>query len=145
METQDEISTKSRSSKTKASSRRRNGRGGNGNGYIDGHENELGQFYSALLEYRNGNFTARLPHTWSGTLGKLADVMNDVLSSGERRANETARICRVVGEEGKLRERFSAAGLVGGWADEISALNRLIEDLVSPTSEVTRAVGAVAV
>src|SRR5687768_9982493 len=35
-------------------------------------------------------------------------------------------------------------GAVGGWADEITALNTLIDDLVWPTTEVTRAIGAVA-
>src|SRR3569832_386331 len=35
-------------------------------------------------------------------------------------------------------------GAVGGWADEIEALNTLIYDLVWPTTEVTRAIGAVA-
>ena len=32
----------------------------------------------------------------------------------------------------------------GGWADEVSAINILIDDLVWPTTEVTRAIGAVA-
>ena len=45
---------------------------------------------------------------------------------------------------GQLKQRFSLAGLSGGWADEVSALNTLIDDLVSPTTEATRAVGAVA-
>src|SRR5439155_1111843 len=31
-----------------------------------------------------------------------------------------------------------------GWADEVSAINMLIDDLVWPTTEVTRAIGAVA-
>ena len=35
-------------------------------------------------------------------------------------------------------------GATGGWADEVLALNRLIDDLVWPTTEVTRAIGAVA-
>src|SRR5205085_734290 len=35
-------------------------------------------------------------------------------------------------------------GTVGAWADEVSAINTLIDDLVWPTTEVTRAVGAVA-
>jgi HAMP domain-containing protein/CheY-like chemotaxis protein/signal transduction histidine kinase len=35
-------------------------------------------------------------------------------------------------------------GAAGGWADEVSALNTLVDDLVWPTTEVTRAVGAVA-
>src|SRR5437016_9542482 len=33
---------------------------------------------------------------------------------------------------------------VGGWADEVAAINMLIDDLVWPTTEVTRAIGAVA-
>src|SRR5205823_4631904 len=61
-----------------------------------------------------------------------------------RRAAETARVCRVVGKEGKLKERMRVPGAGGGWADEVAALNTLIDDLVWPTTEVTRAVGAVA-
>ena len=33
---------------------------------------------------------------------------------------------------------------LGGWADEVAAINTLIDDLVWPTTEVTRAIGAVA-
>src|ERR671925_154736 len=105
---------------------------------------ELGQLLNVLVQYRNGNFSARLPNTWTGAIGKMADVMNEILTVSERRASETARICRVVGKEGRLRQRFSMVGLGGGWADEVAALNTLIDDLVSPTTEVTRAVGAVA-
>src|SRR5918996_149307 len=105
---------------------------------------ELGQLLDVLVQYRNGNFSAQLPNTWTGAIGKMADVMNEILTVSERRATETARICRVVGKEGKLRQRFSLVGLGGGWADEIASLNTLIDDLVSPTTEVTRAVGAVA-
>src|SRR6266545_1917042 len=105
---------------------------------------ELGQLLNVLVRYRNGDFSARLPDTWTGAIGKMADVMNEILTVSERRASETTRICRVVGKEGKLSRRFSLAGLGGGWADEIASLNTLIDDLVSPTTEVTRAVGAVA-
>ena len=49
-----------------------------------------------------------------------------------------------VGKEGKLKQRMTVAGVTGGWADEVAAINTLIDDLVWPTTEVTRAVGAVA-
>ena len=49
-----------------------------------------------------------------------------------------------VGKEGKLKQRMSLPRAVGGWADEVEAINTLIDDLVWPTTEVTRAVGAVA-
>src|SRR5262245_40071605 len=39
---------------------------------------------------------------------------------------------------------MTVPGVVGGWADEVAAINTLIDDLAWPTTEVTRAVGAVA-
>src|SRR5918996_577868 len=137
-----------RESREVGPSRRNRGRAKT-NGKLNGRDDyeysaELGQLLNVLMRYRNGDFSARLPNTWIGAVGKMADVMNEILTVSERRASETARICRVVGKEGKLRQRFSLAGLGGGWADEIVSLNTLIDDLVSPTTEVTRAVGAVA-
>ena len=105
---------------------------------------EVAELIKVLVQYRNGDFSARLPHTWAGSAGYVANLVNDILVISARRASETRRICRVVGKEGKLKQRFSLAGLSGGWADEVSALNKLIDDLASPTTDVTRAVGAVA-
>jgi CheY-like chemotaxis protein/HAMP domain-containing protein/GAF domain-containing protein len=98
----------------------------------------------ALVRYRDGDFGSRLPSDLVGLEGKIADVFNDILSVSSRRSGETARVCRVVGKEGKLKERMHVPGAVGGWADEVASLNTLIDDLVWPTTEVTRAVGAVA-
>ncbi len=99
---------------------------------------------NALNRFKGGDFTARMPGDIVGIEGKIADVFNDILAVSERRTAETARVCRVVGKEGKLKERMRVPGAVGGWADDITALNTLIDDLVWPTTEVTRAVGAVA-
>jgi HAMP domain-containing protein/CheY-like chemotaxis protein/signal transduction histidine kinase len=99
---------------------------------------------AALLRFKEGDFTAQLPSDLDGIDGKIADAFNDVLAVSARRASETARVCRVVGKEGKLKQRMNVPGAVGGWADEIQALNMLIDDLVWPTTEVTRAIGAVA-
>ncbi|BFU94927.1 MAG: GAF sensor hybrid histidine kinase [Nitrospira sp.] len=115
------------------------------NGYTRQNVNQqLGEILSVMTAYRNGDFSVRLPATWTGVLGKMADTMNEVLDVSERRASETVRVCRVVGKEGRLRQRLSVPGVTGGWANEIDSLNQLIDDLVSPTTEVTRAVGAVA-
>ncbi|HMU54120.1 MAG TPA: HAMP domain-containing protein, partial [Nitrospira sp.] len=115
------------------------------NGYVRPNVNQqLGEILGVMTAYRNGDFSVRLPGTWTGMLGKMADTMNEILDVSERRASETVRVCRVVGKEGRLRQRLSVPGVTGGWADEIDSLNQLIDDLVSPTTEVTRAVGAVA-
>src|SRR3569833_2950869 len=99
---------------------------------------------AALTRFKAGDFSARMPSELTGVEGKIADAFNDILTVSERRAAETSRVCRVVGKEGKLKERMRVPGAVAGWADEIEALNTLIGDLVWPTTEVTRAVGAVA-
>src|SRR5687768_10289054 len=107
----DKIKVTKRKSKTVNNGSQVNGRRNdkdNASRYLSDHDDELGQFYSALLGYRNGDFTVRLPHTWQGTVGKIAEVMNEIMISSARRAGETVRISRVVGEEGKLRERFSS-------------------------------------
>src|SRR3954451_13091791 len=98
----------------------------------------------ALLRFRDGDFGARMPPGLIGLEGKIADAFNDIMAVSARRTAETARVCRVVGKEGKLKERMRVPTAGGGWSDEISALNTLIDDLVWPTTEVTRAVGAVA-
>jgi HAMP domain-containing protein/CheY-like chemotaxis protein len=102
------------------------------------------ELLQAMQAFRNGDFSRRLPAGGSGTFGKIADAFNEVLAMSERRARETARVCHVVGQQGRLRQRMSTTGLVGGWADEVQALNTLMDDLVRPTTEVTRTIGAVA-
>ncbi|HEX3482159.1 MAG TPA: methyl-accepting chemotaxis protein, partial [Kofleriaceae bacterium] len=97
-----------------------------------------------LMRFKEGDFASRMPASFVGMEGKTADLLNEILAVSERRATEITRICRVVGKEGKLKQRMNVPGAVGGWADEIEALNTLIYDLVWPTTEVTRAIGAVA-
>src|SRR5262245_37845393 len=109
----------------------------NGKGHEGGWELEL---LAAMMAFRKGDFSARLPEGWTGVQGKIGDAFNDVLSTSERRSREVARVARVVGKEGRVRQRMAVAGTVGGWADEVEALNALIDDLVRPTTEVTRTI-----
>src|SRR5262245_33140385 len=95
------------------------------------------QLLEAVIAFRSGDFSVRLRSDLPGMQGKIADALNDILAVSERRAEETTRVCRVVGKEGKLKQRMSVPGVTGGWADEVSAINTLIEDLVWPTTEVT--------
>src|SRR2546423_9448630 len=71
----------------------------------------------SLLRFKDGDFSSRMPSDLVGIEGKIADVFNDILAVSTRRAEETARVCRVVGKEGKLKERMRVPGAVGGWAD----------------------------
>ncbi|MDP3752691.1 MAG: HAMP domain-containing protein [Polaromonas sp.] len=101
-------------------------------------------FLASLLALRKGDVTAALPLDWTGVPGKLADAFNDVVAENVRMADELARLSRVVGKEGKLKERARVPNATGFWRDSAESINSLISDLVHPTSEVARVIGAVA-
>ena len=102
------------------------------------------QLLAAMLAFRNGSFATRMPTDLIGVQGKIADTFNEIVTMSERRALETARVSRTVGSQGKLKQRMAVPGVAGDWADEVAAINKLIDNLVWPTTEVTRAIGAVA-
>src|SRR3989440_80351 len=116
-----------------------------GDSSVPGHEGDAfpRQLLATLLDFRNGSFGVRLPSGLRGTEGCIADVFNETAAISVRRSSEIARISRMVGKEGRIKERASLVGMVGTRADELIALNTLIDDLRWPTIEVTRAVGAV--
>jgi HAMP domain-containing protein/signal transduction histidine kinase/CheY-like chemotaxis protein len=102
------------------------------------------QLLEALLAFKKGNLSVRLPVDLDGVDGKIADTFNDVMELSERMAGELQRLSRVVGKEGKLSQRGSIGEVTGSWADKVDAVNALISDLVHPVSETSRVIGAVA-
>src|ERR1700684_4111874 len=102
------------------------------------------ELLTALIALKKGDFSVRLPLDWVGTAGKIADAFNDVVERNERMANELERISLVVGKEGKISQRASIGEVSGSWADSVASVNTLISDLVHPTSETARVIGAVA-
>jgi len=106
--------------------------------------NELTLLLTALTALRDGQTGVRLPVEWTGVAGKVADVFNEVVEQNERMASELRRLSRVVGKEGKLGQRASIGDVSGFWRDSAESVNELIDDLVHPTSETARVIGAVA-
>src|ERR1043166_487733 len=104
----------------------------------NGSELDTGQLLAALMAFKRGDFTARLPDDWTGVAGKIADTFNDVIEKNERLTKELDRIGRVVGKEGRITQRASIGDVSNRWADAIGSMNELIGDLVHPTSEMAR-------
>ncbi len=98
----------------------------------------------ALTALKKGDFSVRLPVDWVGLDGKIADTFNDVVELNDRMARELDRLSRVVGKEGKIAQRASIGDVSGAWAGTLASVNALISDLVHPTSETARVIGAVA-
>src|SRR6266581_3255522 len=110
----------------------------------NGSEFDTKQLLAALMAFKRGDFSARLPENWTGVPGKVADTFNIVIESNERMTRELERIVNVVGKEGRITERASLNNVSDSWADAIGCINVLIEDLLRPTSEMARVIGAVA-
>jgi len=80
-----------------------------------------GSCWQFLLEFRDGNFAVRLPSGLAGLDGKIADAFNDIATISDRRAQDVARISRMVGKEGRVKERLSMVGMVGNPARQRQA------------------------
>ena len=76
--------------------------------------------------------------------GKIADNFNEIVTANEQMAKELKRVGQAVGKEGKTRERIRLERRRGAWDDMEVSVNTLVEDLLRPTTEVTRAIAAVA-
>jgi HAMP domain-containing protein/signal transduction histidine kinase/CheY-like chemotaxis protein len=97
-----------------------------------------------LIAFKNGNFATRLPVDQIGIQGKIADTLNDILEINQKMVKEFARISKSVGKEGKIAQRASIGSVGGSWGECFDSINSLIGDLVQPSTEVARVIGAVA-
>ena len=97
-----------------------------------------------LAAVKKGDFTLRLPSSWSGIDGKIADTLNEIIEMMSDSTKEMERVSRAVGREGKLSQRVASAAARGSWKSRVDAVNDLIENLVRPTAEMARVIGSVA-
>jgi HAMP domain-containing protein/CheY-like chemotaxis protein/signal transduction histidine kinase len=114
------------------------------NGSAHAGDKHLVSLLSALQAASNGDFSVRLPGDQTGIEGKIADAFNAIVASNERMASELRRVGQMVGKEGKTRQRVRFDRTAGAWGEMESQVNELMEDLLRPNREVTRAIAAVA-
>ena len=50
-----------------------------------------GQLLAALMAFKRGDFSARLPEDWTGVSGKIADTFNTVIETNERMEQDIRR------------------------------------------------------
>ena len=99
---------------------------------------------ASLQTMRDGDFSVRLPGNWTGLPGKIADTFNDIVAANQQMAKELKRVGQVVGKEGRTRERMRFHLPKAAWGEMEVSVNTLVDDLLRPTTEVTRAIAAVA-
>jgi HAMP domain-containing protein/CheY-like chemotaxis protein/signal transduction histidine kinase len=106
--------------------------------------NGLTELLHALQAMRVGDFSVRMAGDRVGIIGKIADTFNEIVANNERMALQLERVGQVVGKEGKTRQRVRFGQTDGAWGEMETSVNALIDDLLWPTTEVTRAIAAVA-
>ncbi len=122
--------------------------GGNGNGHLEGngnglaHSTEGNDLLHALQAMRIGDFSVRLPGNQIGLAGKIADTFNEIVAANERMASQLDHVGQLVGREGKTRHRVRFGISSGAWGEMESSINTLVDDLLWPTTAVTRAIAA---
>src|SRR5271170_960475 len=105
---------------------------------------DANRLLSTLIAFKRGNFSVRMPVDQTDLEGKIADALNDVLEINQKMVSEFERISRAVGKDGKITQRASIGSVSGAWAECVESVNSLIGDLVQPSTEVARVIGAVA-
>jgi HAMP domain-containing protein/CheY-like chemotaxis protein/signal transduction histidine kinase len=104
----------------------------------------LNQLLDVLRAMQAGDFSVRLPGSQVGVAGKICDAFNTIIGANQRIAQQLEHVGEVVGRQGKTRTRVRFGLSDGAWADMESSVNTLIDDLLWPTTAVTRTVTAVA-
>ena len=105
---------------------------------------DLRALLRGLQAVEAGDFSVRLPGDWVGLTGKIADSFNAIVDANARMAEELERLGDIVGRQGKTRHRARFERSSGAWVEMETSINSLIDDLVRPTTEMTRAIAAVA-
>ncbi|WP_405030092.1 HAMP domain-containing protein [Neorhizobium sp. 2083] len=98
----------------------------------------------ALLAMKRGDFSVRMRSDLTGVTGKIADTLNDIIAANQKMAAQLENVGQVVGRDGRTSTRVRFGLSDGAWADMEGSINTLIDDLLWPTTAVTRTITAVA-
>src|SRR5215510_9539051 len=112
--------------------------------YANGKTDAAQELLHALQAMRAGDFSVRMTGDHLGIEGKIADTFNEIVAANQRMAQQLERVGQRVGKEGKTKQRVRFGLSNGAWGEMESSVNTLIDDLLWPTTEVTRAISAVA-
>ena len=93
---------------------------------------DLSVILASLQTMRSGDFSVRLPGSWTGLAGKIADTFNDIVAVNQQMAHELKRVGQVVGKEGKTRERARFHESRGAWGEMEVSVNTLVDDCSGP-------------
>src|SRR5258707_993250 len=109
-----------------------------GNGSM---ETRSRRMLATMVAFRDGNFSVRLPSDWEEIDGQIAAAFNQALSHEDQLSREVERLSRIVGREGRLTQRMSVPGAIGGGAPQTRLFHTPLDGPGRPTTEILWAIG----
>ncbi|MBA3394174.1 MAG: HAMP domain-containing protein, partial [Deltaproteobacteria bacterium] len=102
------------------------------------------QILSALRAFKRGDFGVRLREDLTGVDGQIAETFNELVEMVKTIRDEANDISNAVGKEGQAGKRMRRLNASGGWAEYVTSVNDVIQDLTGHANEIARVVTAVA-
>ena len=99
---------------------------------------------AALRAFKRGDFTAKLREDLTGVDGQIAETFNEIVDMVKTIRDEANDVSSAVGNQGQAAKRMRRFSLSGGWADYVTAVNEVVNDLTGHANEIARVVTAVA-
>ncbi|MBA3499214.1 MAG: HAMP domain-containing protein, partial [Deltaproteobacteria bacterium] len=99
---------------------------------------------SALRAFKRGDFDVRMRGDLVGVDGQIAETFNEIVEMVKTIRDEASDISTAVGKEGQAAKRMRRLNAAGGWAEYITSVNDVIQDLTGHANEIARVVTAVA-
>jgi signal transduction histidine kinase/HAMP domain-containing protein/CheY-like chemotaxis protein len=99
---------------------------------------------SVLRSMRDGDYSVRLNERPSGVHDEAAVLLNQVLDHWEQLSGELQRVSEAVCTQGRLHERVQVSPAKGAGAQNVRALNQILEQVSEPVSSVAQVLDAVA-
>ncbi len=105
---------------------------------------DLKELLKVLSLVKNGKLDVRMPVTQAGINGRICEVLNEIIDMNERFVAGISSAEKTIGKKGNLSKRITLTDAKGDWANGVTSLNNLIEDLTSPTLEIAGMINSVA-
>ena len=116
-----------------------------GNGANAAKSFDIHELLTALQAMRVGDFSVRFRSMPAASRARSPIRFNEIVAANQRMAKQLEGVGQGVGREGRTANACKLrASPIGAWGEMETSINTLIDDLLWPTTEVTRAIAAVA-
>ena len=101
--------------------------------------NSMGAIISALREFKNGDFSARLPEDTDSCDKRIVSLINDIFEQEEQSATKIKDLRSAICVKGKSAERIYSSGK-GQWKESVECINDIIDSNIRLLTDASKAI-----